>query len=275
MIRRPPRSTHCISSAASDVYKRQQQNQVDQNAKQQLQNTKIDVLQLPALSQNPKLANKDELLAARLFNELNVLFSIETNDIVEFENSMSRLRVFYENYKNILPESKDQNKFVSLNLLYLLSYNKISEFHTAVELIPFNELSNQYIQFVLELEQSINVGNFQEALKVKSNAPLKQFNMFLDRIFETIRYEKARSAEKAYKKLDIQEALKIFNLNNLQELNDYIVQNNKLSGETGFKWQIENQELQFQSIAPKQKRFNAEQLIKTTLNYAHELEKII
>ena len=27
MIRRPPRSTHCISSAASDVYKRQVYNQ--------------------------------------------------------------------------------------------------------------------------------------------------------------------------------------------------------------------------------------------------------
>ena len=26
MIRRPPRSTHCISSAASDVYKRQDEN---------------------------------------------------------------------------------------------------------------------------------------------------------------------------------------------------------------------------------------------------------
>ena len=26
MIRRPPRSTHCISSAASDVYKRQKYN---------------------------------------------------------------------------------------------------------------------------------------------------------------------------------------------------------------------------------------------------------
>ena len=26
MIRRPPRSTHCISSAASDVYKRQKDN---------------------------------------------------------------------------------------------------------------------------------------------------------------------------------------------------------------------------------------------------------
>ena len=28
MIRRPPRSTHCISSAASDVYKRQKDNNV-------------------------------------------------------------------------------------------------------------------------------------------------------------------------------------------------------------------------------------------------------
>jgi len=27
MIRRPPRSTHCISSAASDVYKRQMKGQ--------------------------------------------------------------------------------------------------------------------------------------------------------------------------------------------------------------------------------------------------------
>eukprot|EP00825_Cyclidium_porcatum_P008087 TRINITY_DN1403_c0_g1_i8.p2 TRINITY_DN1403_c0_g1~~TRINITY_DN1403_c0_g1_i8.p2 ORF type:complete len:108 (-),score=29.33 TRINITY_DN1403_c0_g1_i8:5-328(-) len=30
MIRRPPRSTHCISSAASDVYKRQAQYLVNQ-----------------------------------------------------------------------------------------------------------------------------------------------------------------------------------------------------------------------------------------------------
>eukprot|EP00825_Cyclidium_porcatum_P050631 TRINITY_DN9095_c0_g1_i3.p1 TRINITY_DN9095_c0_g1~~TRINITY_DN9095_c0_g1_i3.p1 ORF type:complete len:100 (+),score=26.94 TRINITY_DN9095_c0_g1_i3:133-432(+) len=30
MIRRPPRSTHCISSAASDVYKRQQVKQSQQ-----------------------------------------------------------------------------------------------------------------------------------------------------------------------------------------------------------------------------------------------------
>eukprot|EP00825_Cyclidium_porcatum_P008078 TRINITY_DN1403_c0_g1_i16.p1 TRINITY_DN1403_c0_g1~~TRINITY_DN1403_c0_g1_i16.p1 ORF type:complete len:139 (-),score=32.34 TRINITY_DN1403_c0_g1_i16:178-594(-) len=33
MIRRPPRSTHCISSAASDVYKRQELNMAEKNQK--------------------------------------------------------------------------------------------------------------------------------------------------------------------------------------------------------------------------------------------------
>lgn len=65
---------------------------------------------------------------------------------------MSRLRVLYDNYRNVLPESKNYNQLIALNLLYLLSYNKISEFHTAVELIPFNELDSEYIKFVLELE---------------------------------------------------------------------------------------------------------------------------
>ena len=32
MIRRPPRSTHCISSAASDVYKRQASKDLDWSA---------------------------------------------------------------------------------------------------------------------------------------------------------------------------------------------------------------------------------------------------
>jgi len=32
MIRRPPRSTHCISSAASDVYKRQELHRLRVNA---------------------------------------------------------------------------------------------------------------------------------------------------------------------------------------------------------------------------------------------------
>ena len=40
MIRRPPRSTHCISSAASDVYKRQIKDNIEYD--HLIQNCKID-----------------------------------------------------------------------------------------------------------------------------------------------------------------------------------------------------------------------------------------
>eukprot|EP00825_Cyclidium_porcatum_P052276 TRINITY_DN9856_c0_g1_i1.p1 TRINITY_DN9856_c0_g1~~TRINITY_DN9856_c0_g1_i1.p1 ORF type:complete len:164 (-),score=32.29 TRINITY_DN9856_c0_g1_i1:63-554(-) len=43
MIRRPPRSTHCISSAASDVYKRQSHNNLDkQQSEKSLNSLKMD-----------------------------------------------------------------------------------------------------------------------------------------------------------------------------------------------------------------------------------------
>jgi len=45
MIRRPPRSTHCISSAASDVYKRQQ---YDQSAEQSLKALELEPEFAPA-----------------------------------------------------------------------------------------------------------------------------------------------------------------------------------------------------------------------------------
>eukprot|EP00825_Cyclidium_porcatum_P045346 TRINITY_DN6879_c0_g1_i1.p3 TRINITY_DN6879_c0_g1~~TRINITY_DN6879_c0_g1_i1.p3 ORF type:complete len:118 (-),score=29.02 TRINITY_DN6879_c0_g1_i1:457-810(-) len=42
MIRRPPRSTHCISSAASDVYKRQYQRRVHGTVKPREKKEYID-----------------------------------------------------------------------------------------------------------------------------------------------------------------------------------------------------------------------------------------
>eukprot|EP00825_Cyclidium_porcatum_P020058 TRINITY_DN22883_c0_g1_i1.p2 TRINITY_DN22883_c0_g1~~TRINITY_DN22883_c0_g1_i1.p2 ORF type:complete len:112 (+),score=10.06 TRINITY_DN22883_c0_g1_i1:144-479(+) len=48
MIRRPPRSTHCISSAASDVYKRQYQRRVHGGGMVEYQTRAIDPTQVAA-----------------------------------------------------------------------------------------------------------------------------------------------------------------------------------------------------------------------------------
>ena len=49
--------------------------------------------------------------------------------------------------------------------------------------------------------------------------------MFLSRIDETVRYEIARSAEQSYESLSIQDALEVFQLNNLNDLNKFIEKN--------------------------------------------------
>ena len=41
---------------------------------------------------------------------------------------------------------------LGLYLLYLLSYNKISEYHTEIELIPIEEQQNVYIRVPVSLE---------------------------------------------------------------------------------------------------------------------------
>jgi hypothetical protein len=38
-----------------------------------------------------------------------------------------------------------------------LSFNKISEYHTEIELIPFDQLDNIYIKVPMSLEQRISI----------------------------------------------------------------------------------------------------------------------
>ncbi len=63
------------------------------------------MLQLDSLAQLPKNANLDEVITARAFAELNVFYSLLIKDVAEFESAISRLRIFYDNYRQLLPNS--------------------------------------------------------------------------------------------------------------------------------------------------------------------------
>lgn len=56
---------------------------------------------------------------------------------------------------------------LGLYLLYLLSYNKISEYHTEIELIPIEEQSNVYISVPISLEQYFVEGSYNKILTQK------------------------------------------------------------------------------------------------------------
>jgi 26S proteasome regulatory subunit N12 len=57
-------------------------------------------------------------------------------------------------------ESAYKYQLLGLNLLYLLSQNRVSEFHTELELLPPDQIHNAYIKHPLSIEQYLMEGRY-------------------------------------------------------------------------------------------------------------------
>lgn len=67
-----------------------------------------------------------------------------------------------------LGESSEKYKMLGLNLLYLLSQNRVAEFHTELELLPVEIIqSDKYICYPLALEQYIMEGRYNKIFAAK------------------------------------------------------------------------------------------------------------
>jgi hypothetical protein len=71
--------------------------------------------------------NLEELALVREFNELNVIYSLKTRNQPEYENAMSRLKVAYQDSRQFLPKSQNENLLIAVYLLSVLSNNKYFE----------------------------------------------------------------------------------------------------------------------------------------------------
>lgn len=98
--------------------------------------------------------------------EYATFMSVEKKDIGEFERNIGILKSYYEEFEGVIPKSQKKNAVLGLYLLYLLSFNKISEYHTEIELIPFEEIeSNIYIKVPVSLETYFVQGSYQNILR--------------------------------------------------------------------------------------------------------------
>jgi 26S proteasome regulatory subunit N12 len=111
---------------------------------------------------------------------------------------------------------------LGLYLLYLLSYNKISEYHTEIELIPIEEQGNVYIKVPVSLEQHFVEGSYNKILTSQHNVPLEAYHFFINKFVDAIRYEIARSAEKAYESLRFTDMQKMLMLERQEDLRAFI-----------------------------------------------------
>lgn len=100
---------------------------------------------------------------ARDVLEIGVQWAIEANDIPAFERYMAQLKCYYFDYQNQLPESDFKYQLLGLNLLFLLSQNRIAEFHTELELLPVDHIQTDvYIRHPLSIEQNLMEGSYNK-----------------------------------------------------------------------------------------------------------------
>ena len=78
-----------------------------------------------------------ECILAREIYEYATFLAVEKEDIEGFERNFTIVKTYYDEFSTILPESQKKYSVIGLYLMYLLSFNKISEYHTEIELIPY------------------------------------------------------------------------------------------------------------------------------------------
>ncbi|CAB0011603.1 unnamed protein product, partial [Nesidiocoris tenuis] len=169
-----------------------------------------------------------------------------------------------------LEESTFKYQLLGLNLLLLLSQNRVAEFHTELELLPSDQIqSNPYIQHPLSLEQYLMEGNYNKIFLAKGNVPAASYNFFIDILLETIRDEIAGCVEVAYQKISAADADRMLNLGNQNALRNYASKKNWVVGPNNY--------FQFAQMDKKKsdEALPSKELVVQTLEYARELEMIV
>merc|ERR1719230_1976917 len=178
-----------------------------------LEKLKLMLLKFSFIPTKSDEANMKELLLSRDTLEIGAQYAVMQEDIPGFERYMAQLQTYYHDHQGDLPDSPFQYQLLGLNLLCLLSQNRVSEFHTELErLQPSSDLSNVYIKHPVSLEQYIMEGSYNKVLSLKGNVPAESYNFFFDILLNTVRDEIASCLEKAYKTIGCVDAGRMLNL---------------------------------------------------------------
>lgn len=89
---------------------------------------------------------------------------------------------------SILPPSPRQYCLQGLNLIRLLTQNRIADFHTKLESLPADALhDNKFIKHPVNLERWLMEGSYSKVWVAREEAPAEEYKFFVDSLMGTIR----------------------------------------------------------------------------------------
>ncbi|TEA42728.1 hypothetical protein DBR06_SOUSAS1610251 [Sousa chinensis] len=237
---------------------------------EELGRLKLVLLELNFLPTTGTKLTKQQLILARDILEIGAQWSILRKDIPSFERYMAQLKCYYFDYKEQLPESAYMHQLLGLNLLFLLSQNRVAEFHTELERLPAKDIqTNVYIKHPVSLEQYLMEGSYNKVFLAKGNIPAESYTFFIDILLDTIRDEIAGCIEKAYEKILFTEATRILFFNTPKKMTDYAKKRGWVLGLNNYYSFASQQQ------KPEDTTIPSTELAKQVIEYARQLEMIV
>eukprot|EP00043_Microstomoeca_roanoka_P009666 m.92002 g.92002 ORF g.92002 m.92002 type:complete len:261 (-) comp14652_c1_seq1:150-932(-) len=213
-------------------------------------------------------AKAKELVLARDSLEIGAFWAIEMKNLDAFERYMKQLKVYYFDYASSLAESSFMYELLGLDLLYLLSQNRIADFHTALERLDTRLLQeNAYIRHPVELEQYLMEGSYNKVHLARESAPSAAYHFFLDKLMDTIRNEIAACCEAAYDTLKVNDLKALLYISDDGEL-DRIFKEHPM-------WKTDGETMAFPTVHEATMGLQTDTIINRTLAYAKDLETIV
>lgn len=231
---------------------------------------KLALLELNFLPTGGTALTKQQLVLARDILEIGAQWSILKKDIPSFERYMAQLKCYYFDYKEELPESAFRHQLLGLNLLFLLSQNRVAEFHTELERLPARDIqSNVYIRHPVSLEQYLMEGSYNKVFLAKGNIPAESYTFFIDILLDTIRDEIAGCIEEAYEKILFPEATRILFFPSAKRMSEYGRKRGWILGPNNYySFGVQQQKAEDSTIP-------STQLASQVIEYARQLEMIV
>lgn len=201
--------------------------------------------------------------------ELGVLLSAADGDLDAFARNVAQLKPHYAALGAAATTAR-KNHILGLNLMHLLVENRLSEFHSELELLTSAEASSPEISFPIHLERQLMVGSYDEVLAANSRVPHASYGLFMDHLLTTVRDNIADCLEVAYKTMSLDDAVKMMKFASRDELAAYVE-------ECRDDWIVEGGSLCFAPPPAGRKADDipSKKLIGQTLSYAAEFERIV
>lgn len=228
--------------------------------KETLSKLKIAMLDFPQPPDDAHMRVATEAL------ELGVLLTVNDGDLDGFARSMAQLKPYYA----AGAASEKRCHILGLNLMHLLVDNRLSEFHSELELLSEQEASNPFVSFPINLERQLMVGIYDEVLAAGLHVPDPSYQFFMDNLLQTVRDSIADCVEVSYKSMKISDAMTMMKFDTQQDLMAYIE-------ECRDDWIVDGNTLCFQPppVGSKASDIPSMKLISQSLSYATELERIV